>query len=80
MYIFAGTDPGNNPILEMEMFNSGSKTMKKVTDAQGNWVTLSNTEFAFGRTPCVATIEEMNAFVVSGAQVYNNLARFSTRT
>ena len=54
------------------MFNSSSKAINKVIDDQGNWVPISNTDFAYGRSVCVAAIEEMNIFVAAGALVLNN--------
>ena len=59
----------------MEVFNSSSKTIQKVIDDQGNWVTIPTTEFAYGTSVCVAAIEDMNIFVVSGAAVYTNVMR-----
>ena len=56
----------------MEVFNSSSKAINKVIDDQGNWVPISNTDFAYGRSVCVAAIDEMNIFVAAGALVLNN--------
>ena len=75
IYIFGGYDINNNPILEMEVFNSSSKTINKVMDDQGNWVKISNTEFVFGPPVCVVAIEEMNIFVTNGAIAFNDHAR-----